>query len=198
MSTQLDGWEQVRAGLALIECSKLAKWQPSSAALAPADGPAFENAATSMHSEFGRVMAWILFSVGCEYVLKGACLVHNLITPQSKAVLRPPKSGEDLATWVHDALVRSSSVLEQVPTTGMLGTLPIKKLVRASAQPKLARAAFDLLRDGMRNRDAHQYVKNVRAAHFKAVPKLFVPALNEVLGSLDQQRLRSEYPQSAV
>lgn len=194
MSTQPDGWEQVRAGLTLIECSKLAKWQPSSTGLTPADRPAFENAATSMHSEFGRVMAWILFSVGYEYVLKGACLIRNLITPQSKAVLRAPTSGENLATWVNDVLGGSNSVLEQVSTTGPLGKLPIKKLVQASAQPKLAQAAFNLLRDGMRNRDAHQYVKNVRAAHFDAVSQLFVPALNEVLRTLDQKRLRTEYP----
>ena len=34
MSAQLDGWEQIGAGLTLIEYSKLAKWEPSNTGLA--------------------------------------------------------------------------------------------------------------------------------------------------------------------
>ena len=198
MSTLVDGWQQVRAGLALIECSKLASWQESDASLVAATASTVERMVAKTHSEFGRVISWVVFSVGCEYVLKGACLVRGFITTTSKRVLRAPTSGEDLATWVKHALAGDNSVLEPVVTTGTFGELPILKLVSGSPQCDLAAAAFHLLRESMRNRDAHQYVQNVRAAHFQAVPNLFVPALNVVLRSLDQTVLRSKYPGAAA
>lgn len=197
MNTSVDGWQQVRAGLALIELSHLASWRGSDARLVAASADRFEQTAATTHIEFGRVMSWVLFSVGCEYVLKGACLVRELMGTGSKFVLRSPASEDDLVGWVAAALDSHASVQEEVVTTGTLVKLPIAKLVAGSPEKDLAMAAFKLLRD-MRNRDAHHYAQNVRALQFQAVPKLLVPLLNVALRSLDQARLCATYPGPAA
>jgi hypothetical protein len=47
---------------------------------------------------------------------------------------------------------------------------------------------------GIRNRDAHEFVHNVRDADFPFVESHFVPSLNIVLGKLSQADLTSKYP----
>jgi hypothetical protein len=55
---------------------------------------------------------------------------------------------------------------------------------------ELVRAAFELLRDSIRNRDLHSFALNVRAANFPAVERLLIPALNILMRSLDSEKLR--------
>ena len=186
MKSGINGREQIKAGLALINWSGLAVWSVRDGCLRATDFNEFEKLAQERHDQFGRVLSWVIFSVGCEYVVKGACLVRKLISPKNKDVLRPPKWDEDLQTWSNAIIKRDSSVLEPVSTTNTLGQLPLAKLLDDLPEGKKHRAAFQLLRDSMRNRDAHQYVRNVRAAHFHAVPRLFVPALNAVIQSVSQ------------
>ena len=192
MDSRADGWNQIRAGLALIEWSNLASWDKNTGKLSASAQPAFEAVAVKRHQQFGRVISWIVFAVGCEYVLKGVCLVRGLLQPKLKKVLRPPHPDDDLANWIHQALGNSDSVREEVSITGQLKQLPLDKLVSGLPERDLAMAAFELLRESIRNRDAHQYVRDVRAAHFKAVPRLLVPALNAVLGSLSPNEVLSE------
>jgi hypothetical protein len=181
MSGNNNGQEQIRAGLALIEWSGLAKLGQDNRLIASRVDHEFENLATGRHPQFGRVLSWAVFAIGCEYVLKGACLARNLISAGPKDVLRPPRWDEDLDSWSAAVLKRDSSVLVKATNTGTLAGLPLVKLLGRGPEARQHRAAVELLRDSMRNRDAHQYVPNVRAAHFQAVPRLFVPALNAVL-----------------
>ncbi len=186
-----QGWDQVRAGLVLIQWSQLAHLDHQGGKLIATSQSDFEAAAVQRHGEFGRVISWIVFAVGNEYVFKGACLVRQLGIEKPKKVLRAPNSAEDIDSWVQHALAKDPSALETVTASGTLGELPIDKLVEGLPDRELIKAAFELLRQSIRNRDAHQYVRNVRAAHFSAVARLFVPALNALFHHLDQNELRS-------
>lgn len=74
-----DGWNQIRAGLELIVWSKLAHWNAPCLTLEVADGAQFESADgwPMIHPEFGRLICWITFSAGSEYVIKGVFMVHG-------------------------------------------------------------------------------------------------------------------------
>ena len=114
MSTASYGWQQVRAGLALIKWSGLADWESSNARLTPKNETAFENVANERDVDFGRVISWVVFAVGCEYFLKGVCSIRGLAAnKQPKIVLRPPKPLE-MPQWINHALTKHASVMESV------------------------------------------------------------------------------------
>jgi hypothetical protein len=184
MSVVADGHEQIDAGLALIVWSGLAARDPCNGLLTAPHDEEFEMLAKERHEQYGRVLSWAVFAIGCEYILKEACLVRGLRKTKYKEVLRPPRWDEDLGQWSCAVLRRDSSVCVTATNSGTLAELPLKKLLANVPQQEQHQAAFELLRDSMRNRDAHQYVPNVRAAHFQAVPRLFIPALNAVIQSL--------------
>jgi hypothetical protein len=186
-----DGWGQVRAGLALIQSSRLASWDEHRFKLVPADALNFEAATKQIHNEYGRVISWITFSVGIEYLLKGICLLRGLIEGTKKPVLRPPLPHEDAQSWVRLVCDNQEAAKETAISFGTLGNVPLRKLVRDLPERDLAWAALELLRQSIRNRDAHQYARGVRAAHFRAVPDLFVPALNALLDKLPKGDLRT-------
>jgi hypothetical protein len=184
MSMEADGHEQIKAGLALIVWSGLAARDPCNGLLTAPHDEEFEMLAKERHEQYGRVLSWAVFAIGCEYIVKGACLVRGLSQTQHKEVLRPPRWDEDLGQWSRAVLGRDPSVRVSATYSGTLAELPLKKLLANVSGEEQHRAAFELLRDSMRNRDAHQYVPNVRAAHFQAVPRLFIPALNAVIQSV--------------
>jgi hypothetical protein len=66
-----DGWEQIRAGLELIVWSHLALWNPDELRLIVTTSELFKSHATHVHPERSRLLCWISFSVGCEYIVKG-------------------------------------------------------------------------------------------------------------------------------
>jgi hypothetical protein len=180
-----DGWKQIEAGLALVDWSGLAKVQGSDLALAANESDdRFERLAESRHAEYGRVLSWVVFSVGCEYILKGACQVRGLGKRSQKKVLDVPPWDANLDVWAKAAIKMESAALKTITTNGTLGSLPLAKMFSGVPGGDVHRASIELLRQTIRNRDAHQYVKNQRAAHFPAVSRMFVPALNALLESL--------------
>ena len=72
-----EGWQQIRAGVALIQWSKLASWDGEKARFEPSSQDEFEAWAGKIHQDFGRLICWIAFSVGSEYLIKGVCLVKG-------------------------------------------------------------------------------------------------------------------------
>lgn len=185
-----NGWAQIRAGVSLIHWSGIAHWDQNGTTLVPAASDDFELGAARRHTEFGRLICWLIFSAGSEYVLKGACLLKGLNINKQKRVLRPPSMG-NLAVWAKAVAANDPSVYEDVNSLGTLGDLPLRTLLKDLPAENELWASVELLRQTVRNRDAHQYVQNVRASHFHLVPTLFVPALNAVLASLDKNQLRS-------
>lgn len=73
---------------------------------------------------------------------------------------------------------------------GTLRQVPVEGILPPGQDRELVSASLKLLASTIRNRDAHRYAPDVRAGHFKAVPRLFVPAFNILLAALDQTELR--------
>lgn len=180
-----DARRQFRAGLALIQKSGLARWDTTTCQFAPSDAAEFERTASAHDCEHGRVMLWIVFAAGTEYLLKAACLKRGFLKAHKKSVLRPPAQNEDLAGWVRRVLQDPSTVRESVTDLGTLKGVRFDQLVAGHSNEKLARAGFALFQQSIRNRDSHHYVSNVRAGHFHVVEKLFVPAVNAALESMN-------------
>ena len=79
------------AGKALLVKSGLVCWDEQAFIFAPKyqsnDDTAFENWwKKAFHCEFGRYIAWVLFSVGSENLVKAACLCNGVLpkTPKLK------------------------------------------------------------------------------------------------------------------
>lgn len=107
---------------------------------------------TELHPEFGRYMAWILFSVGAENLAKAACVCSGILSVGNKPTLR-----DYLSKHFKDLCYE----------TGLGGSDGESKLI----------GGYEQLKD-IRNRDAHSYHKNVREANFPLVDGEFIPAFN--------------------
>ncbi len=187
-----EGWRQIRAGVALVNWSKLVHWDRQTLSFTSVQEDAFESATghRRVHRKYGRLICWITFAVGAEYICKGVCLLkgRDVVTPTE--VIRLPYKDEDLQEWIR--LVNSdSSAIRQASTKSVtLGKLPVGDVLDQGFNRDLVIAGVKLLASTIRNRDAHWYAENVRAFHFHAVQSLFVPAVNILLASLDQAELR--------
>ena len=58
-------------------------------------------------------------------------------------------------------------------------------------------AAINKLATQVRNRDAHQYLPEVRATDFPFINSEFVPALNRIIECLDRDALKQRYASSS-
>ena len=140
------------AGKALLEKSGLAHHNGRHF-VASVDKARFDEYWQSeFHPDFGRYMAWVLFSVGSENLAKAACVCSGKVKVDHKPML-----GSYLSKHFKD-LCRE---------TGLGGSADERKLIDGYKQIK-----------GVRNRDAHSYRKNVRDADFPLVEGDFVPAIN--------------------
>ncbi|WP_447962989.1 hypothetical protein [Nitrospira sp. Ecomares 2.1] len=190
-----EGWRQIQAGLELVQWSKLVQWDNNFLSLLAVDENVFESQKghQAVHPTFGRLICWIAFSAGAEYLAKGACFLKGKDLSKPVSVTRIPSINENLKTWVHEVITKAPSAKENSVNFGTLGGIPLQLVLQDLSQGErdLAVAAFDLLRSTIRNRDAHRYAENVRAFHFHLVSRLFVPAFNAILRSLNQTQLRA-------
>ena len=114
----------------------------------------------TFHPEFGRYMAWVLFSVGAD-LAKAACVCNGVkVHPKASLGAYTRPSGhyfEDLCK-----------------KTGLLGgdEYTLQEGYRCLTQ--------------VRNRDAHTYHKDVRDADFTLVEESFVPAFDIVVKAFRQ------------
>jgi hypothetical protein len=190
-----EGWRQVKAGLALIVWSRLASWDAQTLSLTASKQTDFESGDghKQIHGEFGRLICWIAFGVGAEYLTKGVCMLkgHDL-SCDLNPILRLPLSSEDIKNWIQLVKVNDPSVREPAVGFGTLGTLPekMKKILKPGPNQDLVCASIKLLASTIRNRDAHHYAQDVRAFHFHLVESLFVPAFNVLLASLNKDQLQ--------
>ena len=77
-SQREDGWRQVRAGVSLIVWSRLAHFDATKLQFHAAEEHEFEPSGhEAVHKEFGRLICWIIFSVGGEHLTKGTCLLKG-------------------------------------------------------------------------------------------------------------------------
>lgn len=192
-----DGRLQVVAPASLLENSRLVEWISSHAHFVSVPRDIFEySIRRDVDPIFGRLICWILFSAGAEFLAKGICLLKGIEIRSEHEVPTHPSS--NLQTWILGFRKdwKSQGVMK-APNFGTLGDLlrnkkggsaPLKMLCsRAGAtamQEDLLFVAYDLLRKTIRNRDAHAYIPNVRDSHYSLVPDLFCECFNLLLSWL--------------
>jgi hypothetical protein len=144
---------------------------------------------------FGRLISWILFSIGAEYVLKAVCDIHGVAGPRTKTLNVDYPRSEKIEAWAHDVATRlvGEDVDDAIVAPEFYGTLEqyvrehihslAKELDLQVRDEELLFAGFKLL-TAIRNRDVHSYEKNVREANFYLVDEVFVPCLNILWDSL--------------
>ena len=105
------------------------------------------------HSEFGRYMAWVLFSVGAENLAKAACVCNGIVKGSNYGPLR--------------GYTKRGGFLDQLCEQVSIGDCDKTRLTEG----------YNCLKRS-RNRDVHGYVANKRREDFPAVEPIFVPAFN--------------------
>ena len=70
---------------------------------------------------FGRLICWINFSAGAEFLAKGVCLLNGIDVRQSHSV--PSNPAGDLAVWVAQYFDNPDASTEQTTNFGELNAL---------------------------------------------------------------------------
>lgn len=179
---------QIRASIGLFQSSKLIIADVQANELRAVPKSDFDQAWGETHPTYGRLIHWILFSAGAEYLVKGVCLAHQL--GGSRTFKSPPPPPEPIdGTWISTMIGSKNSwssettlplLNEFTQTGGILEQLAIQKSASSSDRDRL-RAAFLYLQGSIRNRDVHGYVPNVRDDGFRLVQELFVPEFNRLI-----------------
>lgn len=196
-----DGRLQIVAGTRLLEFSGLVQWDAVNSRFICITKHDFEQYWQSkLDPDFGRLISWIMFSAGAEFLAKGVCLVNGIeIRKKDKdqAPAYPSESIQDWASKVQDDW-RACGTIE-ITNFRTLGDLtakeskkkisgPLRRLCDKSKatidQRALLLSAYTLLHKTIRNRDVHAYVPNVRNDHHSVVLELFCPCFNLLMGWL--------------
>lgn len=190
-----ESWRQIEAGLALIVWSRLAFWDAQNLSLVASRESDFESRAghKEVHGQFGRLICWIAFGVGAEYLAKGVCILNGCNLNSQAKCIRLPQPGEDIDNWIQLVNENDQSIHESELSFGTLARLPVGQILKPGRERNLVLASIKLLASTIRNRDAHHYAQNVRAFHFHVVESLFVPAFNILLASLDKGELQVRF-----
>jgi hypothetical protein len=188
-----DGRLQVTAAASLLDNSRLVEWEPHSAQFVPVPQDCFEFSwRRDVDPDFGRLICWISFSAGTEFLAKGVCLVNGIDIRKKKYLENPNYPTEKLnewadrfnADWKCGGTISSTDfgTLRDLIGENAKDESPLKrlcKLAKATAiETNLVWAAYRLLAKTIRNRDAHAYVPNVRDSHHSLVPDLFSGVFN--------------------
>ncbi len=169
------GWQNLRAGISLVNWSKLAIWDSDTLKLIANEDKSLATyeGFKDVHNEYGRLICWITFSVGAEYLIKGFLIVLK----DEKGLIIPDKKGKPMAD--HEILGAGMRFL--------VNSIE-KHIVQNSECNRLKTCLTDLLK--LRNRDVHNYKKDVRGSNLNLVKSKFMPAFNLMLASLDQSELK--------
>jgi hypothetical protein len=194
-SLETDGRLQVTSAISLLEFSRLVHGDDNSAQFIPAQQWEFELSWNeSVWPVFGRLICWISFSAGAEFLAKGFCLLNEIDVRQPHSV--PANPTGELKVWVARYFDNPDASTQQTTNFGDLNALVSLKdknnkgkflrqlCKKKAASPKdeeLVLVAYDFLRRTIRNRDAHAYRPNVRDDNFHLVPELFVKSFNILL-----------------
>lgn len=186
-----DGRLQAVAGATLLHRSRLVSWNTAQAQFVAVPRDIFEYSwRMDVDPLFGRLMCWNTFSSGAEFWLKGLCLLHHIeIRSETEVPIYPDGDFEDWAQKFNRSWRSTGSM--SVTSFGTLGSLTwrdsgnpskLDSLLAAchvaTSEGPLVIAAYNLLRQSIRNRDAHGYVANVRDSHYELVPELFARCFN--------------------
>ncbi len=141
-------------------------------------------------SDFGRYMAWVWFSVGAENLAKAALVCNGLLQGKPQNLDYPMYLwNTDNATWVDEVLKPQQGPGGGYGTLGDIWRCEVDKLARhrgiPDAESKKLKAAYKYFTQAIRNRDAHSYIENRRRRDFPAVDRVFVPAFNTLVRTME-------------
>lgn len=196
-----QGIVQFSAGASLVVSSGLLNWDAGLRQFATGHHADFERHWTGFNKVYGRAAMWNIFSTGAELMLKGFLIKKGELAAEPKKVLAWP-ANKNLGDWALQTLKTPYQKRPTQPAYGY-GTISgaltnFRKYKRLDTAAKLnalpaatpdvfVAAAYELLRDSIRNRDTHAYVPNVRAKHEWLANGVFMKAFNTLLGDLDAQ-----------
>lgn len=130
-----DGKLQVTASISLLKNSKLVHWKKKSAEFVSIDQGRFEKSWRSIDPVFGRLICWINFSAGAEFLAKGVCLLQGIEI--RKCIKVPAYPTGDFAKWATQYCLNAPGT-DDLTNFGTLGDLlngPLKKLCDAVEAP---------------------------------------------------------------
>mgnify|MGYP001358436437 CR=1 FL=1 len=194
-----DGRLQIVAGTRLLEFSGLVQWDSVNSRFICIAKHEFEQSwQSNLDPDFGRLISWIMFSAGAEFLAKGVCLVNGIEFRKEQQVPDYPSGSiQGWASKVQDDWHACGTI--ETTNFGMLGDLtakeskkkisgPLRRLCDKSKaaidQRALLLSAYTLLHKTIRNRDVHAYVPNVRSDHHSVVSELFCPCFKLLMGWL--------------
>jgi len=156
----------------IVEQSRLANWNAASPRLAAVDEGFFNNLVHE--TEFGRLVSWIHFAVGAEYLIKAACLARGAAPMKVNREGYPDM--DVLGPYYEQRKQREGS-----PYIGGL----LSSLHRDYEVEDALTWCKDLTQR-VRNRDLHLLVKGVREGDFWKLADYYVPLLNCMLATLPE------------
>jgi hypothetical protein len=162
-----EGRLQLTAAARLLQHSGLLRWHTAMECSA-VDWQEFEDHWRTIDPYFGRLMCWITFSAGAEFLLKGVCLVQGVEVGH-----RPHSFGT-----LDGALKQLDRLFHTVPTIG-------------KDEQRAVKRAYERLKK-IRDRDVHAYWPNVRDGDFILVGETFVPSFNLMLSWLPDSTRMSD------
>lgn len=188
------GKHQIKVGARLLASSHLVRWHHSEAQFCATEEPSFESRHHQIDPKYGRIICWIDFSAGAEFLAKGVCLLNGveILKPKRKCVPEYPEQTaeqETIRAWAKTFRRYENHYgtrcVDNYGTIACLYNLHLKTLSKkVKAHPHeedLLISSYKLLGRTIRNRDAHAYVEDVRQEHFYLVRQLFVPCFNILL-----------------
>ena len=163
-----------KAAKALMEKSHLVKYEGGQFTVRHDNSDAFDKCVrTAFGEEHGRYIAWVLFSVGAENLVKAACVC-------SKVVQEDPQYGN--YGMMGDYLRRNNR-------TGKYEGHLVKLCCSMKLCPpdcQKLKEGYESLKD-VRNRDIHSFVRNVRVANYPSVKDQFAPAFNVLVRAMEKK-----------
>lgn len=164
----IDGRLQVIAAASLLKFSRLIEWEEASAKFSAVPSDSFEFLwQKEVDRVFGRLICWINFSAGAEFLAKGVCLLRDV-------EIRELQKGATYFGTLGNLNKSPNGALRQL----------CAKVNASDDQRKLLLGTYEYLAREIRNRDAHAYVPNVRRAHVDDVRDRFVPCFNLLISWL--------------
>jgi hypothetical protein len=144
---------QITAGATLLHRSKLVEWSPSAGRFSSVSDDAFEySARNDIDPAFGRLICWMTFSSGVEFLGKGLCIERgidfwNLALASTCDIPTYP-----ISAWLADTNGRPK--IKKIPSYGTIGSLTRQLNGSPSAIERLAvmcKATPDQARMSARN-----------------------------------------------
>lgn len=162
LEREVDGKLQIIAAIRLFRFSRLIQLNAGSSLFSAVSYDSFESGCKEIDPVCGRLICWISFSAGAEFLAKGVCLLRDVELRTSK------QRSTDFGT-LGDLIGKNGK-------KGKLGHLADAVQANDKQRQMIVGAYKELA--AIRNRDAHAYIPNIRANHFGIVGATLVPCFN--------------------